>query len=335
AEVVAVEAGRVYTAAGDPIEHGIVVIEDGKIVAVGADVAIPEGARVIRKKSGTITPGLVDAMCVVATEAPQAAVRRRFAACPTCRESHAQHARWAAPDAVDNSQDCAICRREHARHTCTRCAESRPNERCVWCEWAAHAAEHKRHEEQGVVCKICDPISQLTDDPLVAAIHRRETWAEQVSETIPHVSVLDSVNPYSSDFERLAASGVTTVYVSPDSASVIGARGAVLKTAGAPDRRVLVPQGAVKATVATDAARRGRANLMPPGRGPGVATFMVRRPMTRMGIVWVFRKAFYDAIRDGQGLPISGADAPPADALPILRRILAGEIPLRIHARMQ
>ena len=335
ADVVAIEAARVYTADGAAIDDGIVLIEDGKVVAIGADIAIPENAQVIKKRSGVITPGLIDAMCVVNSEAPQAAERQRFAGCPQCAEAHRDHLRAVSPEAAFAPEQCALCRHEHEHHACARCAALGVGGRCAWCAWADSAADRKRHEESGSICPICQPLDHLDDDPFSSAIDRRDTWAEQVSETIPHVSVLDSVNPYSSDFERLVASGVTTVYVSPDSASVIGARGAVLKTAGPPDRRVVVRDSAIKATVATDPARRGRSNVMPPGRGPGAASFMVRRPMTRMGVYWVFRKAFYDAIRAGQGLPVSGADTPPSEALPVLRQILAGEIPLRIHSRMQ
>jgi imidazolonepropionase-like amidohydrolase len=53
---------RIHTAAGPPIERGVLVVYKAKIVAVGpeADVQIPDGA-VIRELAGkTIIPGLVD-----------------------------------------------------------------------------------------------------------------------------------------------------------------------------------------------------------------------------------------------------------------------------------
>jgi imidazolonepropionase-like amidohydrolase len=43
------------------IPEGTVVVRGGKIVAVGADVAIPEGAEIIEGKGQTLLPGLVDA----------------------------------------------------------------------------------------------------------------------------------------------------------------------------------------------------------------------------------------------------------------------------------
>ena len=54
-----------------------------------------------------------------------------------------------------------------------------------------------------------------------------------------------------------------------------------------------------------------------------------------MGLVFVFRKAFYDAARQRDGLPLYGADTPSAEALPVLLDILEGRVPLRIQARLQ
>lgn len=43
--VYAIKGAKIFTLAGTPIDNGVVVIRDGKIAAVGADVAIPEGAK--------------------------------------------------------------------------------------------------------------------------------------------------------------------------------------------------------------------------------------------------------------------------------------------------
>ena len=65
AQDIAVRAGTVYTAAGDVIENGVVVIRDGKISAVGpaASVNIPSGLTVL--DAAVVTPGLIDAHSVV------------------------------------------------------------------------------------------------------------------------------------------------------------------------------------------------------------------------------------------------------------------------------
>ena len=83
----------------------------------------------------------------------------------------------------------------------------------------------------------------------------------------------------------------------------------------------------------TRRAAASRTNL-PPSYGPS-PTFHTRRPTTRMGVDWVFRKAFFDARRARAGQQPHGVDVPPKEALPVLQQVLDGEVPLRIHARMQ
>jgi imidazolonepropionase-like amidohydrolase len=60
AQTVAIQGGKVYTMAGAPIENGTVLVRDGKIVAVGAGLAVPAGATVIDARGKIVTPGLFD-----------------------------------------------------------------------------------------------------------------------------------------------------------------------------------------------------------------------------------------------------------------------------------
>jgi imidazolonepropionase-like amidohydrolase len=58
---VVLRAGTVLTASGEPIHNGAVVIRDGRITAVGPDVAAPPDARVIDAgANAVITPGFLD-----------------------------------------------------------------------------------------------------------------------------------------------------------------------------------------------------------------------------------------------------------------------------------
>ena len=59
AQVIAITGGTVYPVSGPKIENGTVLIRDGKIAAVGAGVAIPEGARRIDARGKWVTPGLI------------------------------------------------------------------------------------------------------------------------------------------------------------------------------------------------------------------------------------------------------------------------------------
>ncbi|HXH63666.1 MAG TPA: hypothetical protein VNG95_05740, partial [Gemmatimonadales bacterium] len=60
AQTIALTGGTVYPVSGPKIEHATVLIRDGKIAAVGANVAIPADATRIDATGKWITPGLID-----------------------------------------------------------------------------------------------------------------------------------------------------------------------------------------------------------------------------------------------------------------------------------
>src|SRR5687768_14103345 len=57
---VAFTNARIIPIVGAPIERGTVVVQNGKIIAIGAGVQAPSGATVIDATGKTIMPGLVD-----------------------------------------------------------------------------------------------------------------------------------------------------------------------------------------------------------------------------------------------------------------------------------
>ena len=61
AQTIAITGGTVFPVSGPKIEHGTVLIRDGKIVDVGASVAVPPGAQVIDATGKWVTPGLINA----------------------------------------------------------------------------------------------------------------------------------------------------------------------------------------------------------------------------------------------------------------------------------
>jgi imidazolonepropionase-like amidohydrolase len=61
AQTVAITGGTVYPVSGPKIENGTVLIRDGKIVAVGANVTVPAGAERVDAAGKWVTPGLVNA----------------------------------------------------------------------------------------------------------------------------------------------------------------------------------------------------------------------------------------------------------------------------------
>src|SRR5689334_1943625 len=57
---VAITGGRVVPVTADPVENGTVLIEDGKITAVGAGLAVPDGAHVIDAAGQWVLPGFIE-----------------------------------------------------------------------------------------------------------------------------------------------------------------------------------------------------------------------------------------------------------------------------------
>src|SRR5438552_628072 len=60
AQTIAITGGKVYPVSGPVIENGTVIITNGKISAVGANVPIPAGAQRIDATGKIVTPGFVN-----------------------------------------------------------------------------------------------------------------------------------------------------------------------------------------------------------------------------------------------------------------------------------
>ncbi len=56
---IAIQAARIVTAEGDEIAGGTILIESGRIQAIGKDVAVPPEAQLLRFPEGVVLPGLV------------------------------------------------------------------------------------------------------------------------------------------------------------------------------------------------------------------------------------------------------------------------------------
>ncbi|HVD61548.1 MAG TPA: hypothetical protein VNC11_11805, partial [Gemmatimonadaceae bacterium] len=60
AQTIAITGGKVFPVSGPPIENGTVVITNGKITAVGANVSVPANAQRIDATGKWVTPGLIN-----------------------------------------------------------------------------------------------------------------------------------------------------------------------------------------------------------------------------------------------------------------------------------
>ncbi len=65
--MIAIENGKVLLPDGSFLEKGTVLVEGGKIKAVGENVEVPEDAQVIDASGKWVTPGLIDAHTHIST----------------------------------------------------------------------------------------------------------------------------------------------------------------------------------------------------------------------------------------------------------------------------
>ncbi|MBI3856370.1 MAG: hypothetical protein HY293_11845, partial [Planctomycetes bacterium] len=113
---------------------------------------------------------------------------------------------------------------------------------------------------------------------------------EDGEEVAPQVRIVDSLDPRGVDLARARQSGVTAAFVEPGNRGVIGGVASLIRTSGRSRAdMILRPEAALKAAIGP-APSQG--NFPPRG---GAASFFSRRPTTRMGVAWEFRKAFFDA----------------------------------------
>lgn len=303
-DTLAIKALRLHVGDGRTIDNAVVLIRDGRIAGVGADVPIPAGARTIEIAGAHVTPGLIDANAIIE---PSDMITRTVESQTRADRPNLLRSFMGVEDPSSLPMAC---------------------DGVPICPLASTAA-HEPDQEQR--CLICAPAA--TDDSLVSGVDPRTSWTEASSEVVPHTLVIDSLDLRSPDFERLLRGGVTTVFATSDSSAVIGPQGCVLRTGGPVKDRVVVEAADVKAAFTADTYRTGVRNATP-SRFAGVTT-RTRRPNSRMGIAWVFRKAFYDAERFEAGEPLGGADLAPEPALRALHEIRSGRVPLRILARKQ
>ncbi len=127
---------------------------------------------------------------------------------------------------------------------------------------------------------------------LSARIHTGFNSVEQASEVQPHLDVAGALNLYDKRWDRLARTGVTTALVCPQDRNVIGGRGVALKTTGPKtvEARRLVGKPVLRGAIGSEPSAGNHPAYGRP------TDFFSRRPTTRMGVEWEWRKALFDAV---------------------------------------
>jgi imidazolonepropionase-like amidohydrolase len=145
---------------------------------------------------------------------------------------------------------------------------------------------------------------------------------EQSSETPASLDVENGIDVWDPRFERELRSGVTTVVVSPPDRAVIGGWSVALKTGGPPslEQRRVASRIALRAAIGDEPSDGNRPAFGQPD------SFYNRRPTTRMGVEWVLRKAFYDALAARKDATLA------TNETRAFEEVLAGKAPLFIAA---
>ncbi len=94
---VVIKNATIMTATGAEIKGGAILFQDGKIVAIGQDVAVPTGAMVVDGTGKYVTPGLIDThshLGVYAAPGTQAESDGNEATNPVTAEVWAEHSIW-------------------------------------------------------------------------------------------------------------------------------------------------------------------------------------------------------------------------------------------------
>ncbi|MBM3975451.1 MAG: amidohydrolase family protein [Planctomycetes bacterium] len=145
---------------------------------------------------------------------------------------------------------------------------------------------------------------------------------EQSTETPARLEVENALDLWDPRFERELRSGVTSVLVSPPDRAVIGGWSVALKTGGPPtlERRRIAGRAALRAAIGDEPSDGNRPAFFQPD------SFYNRRPTTRMGVEWVLRKAFHDALA-------ARSDAARATSeTQVYEEVLSGKAPLIVSA---
>jgi imidazolonepropionase-like amidohydrolase len=156
-----------------------------------------------------------------------------------------------------------------------------------------------------------------------AAAPVRGDLNEQSSEITPTLRISDALDPQSKILKRIVQTGVTTLFVSPGLQNVIGGLGVVVKPTGKiPQQMIVKDEAALTIVMDLDSTEGNRV----PWREPPT-NFYYRRPGTRMAIIWMLRKSFFDARQQADSEQTKDPN------LAILSEALKDEIPIHVNAR--
>lgn len=163
----------------------------------------------------------------------------------------------------------------------------------------------------------------ITPGLIDLSVRIERNWAtiEQSREVTPEKRIAEALDWFDEAWKREARSGVTTVMINPLDRQVVGGLSVVVKTAGESAEKRTLKDGSVLYGAIGSAP--SASNHPAFGRPDDIYS---RRPTTRMGVEWEWRKAFFDAAVAREDERLRG----PGTAE--LQKALSGDLPLMVQA---
>jgi imidazolonepropionase-like amidohydrolase len=107
----AIVGATILTAAGEEIQNGTILFGDGKIIAVGTNVVVPEGAKRIDGRGKFVTPGIIDIhshLGVYPSPGVQAVSDGNEATDPNTAEVWSEHSIWPQDPGFNRAREGGI-----------------------------------------------------------------------------------------------------------------------------------------------------------------------------------------------------------------------------------
>jgi imidazolonepropionase-like amidohydrolase len=146
---------------------------------------------------------------------------------------------------------------------------------------------------------------------------------EQSEEITPTIRISTALDSQSKVLKRVVQTGITTLYVSPGWRNVIAGLGTVIKPTGKTPKEMIIKEDAALTLVMSMDSAYG--NRIPRSQPP--RNFYFRRPTTRMAIIWMLRKSFFDTQEYAKAEEKDDPD------LEVLASALDDKIPVRLNVR--
>jgi imidazolonepropionase-like amidohydrolase len=154
------------------------------------------------------------------------------------------------------------------------------------------------------------------------------------------LDILDGVNPYDEDWIEVVRQGVTAVYVQPANSGILGGRGAVLRVGPGKsvEELVIKPDAAAQAALGIPASApapapapvgQRRGGIIPPATQPAPAPPPSANSLTRFSLYEQLRRVLEGVKQSDRDTAWAEAKRDPTKAF--LRRVLKGEVPLRVE----